>query len=124
MGGAPKKIEKTVSKGLKKVTKGVGDVFETVVEKPIKKIGKETFDIVAGTTDEERRAMLYGEGMDPTSPEVTPETSPEVVPDDNTILGRGRRRTKAKRSGAAGTLEEGFGITYAKPSPKAPTGSA
>ena len=125
MGGAPKKIERKVKKAAKKVTKFVDKkVVEPFIEKPIKKIGKETFDVVMGTTDEERRAMLYGEGMDPTSPEVTPETSPEVVPDDTTILGRGRRRTKAKRSGAAGTLEEGFGVTYAKPSPKAPTGSA
>jgi hypothetical protein len=45
-----------------KATRKVGaEVFEEVVEKPVKKLGKETFDTVAGTTDEERRAMLYGE---------------------------------------------------------------
>jgi hypothetical protein len=120
MGGAPKKVKKAA----RKVTKGVGKVVENVIEKPVKKIGKETFDTLMGTTDEERRAMLYGDMPSPEAPEVTPEVTPEVVPDDNTILGRGRRRTKAKRSGAAGTLEEGYGITYAKASPKAPTGSA
>jgi len=121
MGGAPKKAKKAA----KKVTKFVDKkVVEPFIEKPIKKIGKETFDVVMGTTDEERRAMLGGDMPSPEAPEVTPEVTPEVVPDDNTILGRGRRRTKAKRSGAAGTLEEGFGVTYAKPSPKAPTGSA
>jgi len=116
-------IIKIVKDTTKDLTKGVGDVIETVVEKPIKKIGKETFDTLAGTTDEERRMMLYGEG--PESPEVTPEVTPEVVPDDETLMGRGTRRTRAaKRSGAAGTLMEGYGVTYAKPSPKAPTGSA
>ena len=117
-------VFKAVKKTAKKLTKGVGDVIEKGIEDPIKKIGKETFDTLAGTTDEERRAMLYGEGMDATSPEVTPETSPEVVPDD-TILGSKKRRTKyGKKLGGGGTLEEGFGVTYAKPSPKAPTGSA
>lgn len=112
MGGGAKKIKKVA----KKVTKGVGNVIEATIEKPIKKIGKEGFDIIAGTTDEERRAMLYGE-----MPEVTPEVTPEVVPDD-TMLGRGTRRTKGKRSGAAGTLMEGYGVTYATPSAKSPTG--
>lgn len=115
-------IIKVVKDTAKDLTKGVGNVIETVVEKPIKKIGKETFDTLAGTTDEERRAMLSG---DVNFPEVTPEVTPEVVPDDDTLMGRGTRRTRAlKRSGAAGTLMEGYGATYATPSPKAPTGSA
>lgn len=106
----------------KDITKGVGDIIEKGIEDPVKKIGKETFDTLAGTTDEERRMMLYGEG--PESPEVTPEVTPEVVPDDDTLMGRGTRRTRAaKRSGQAGTLMEGYGVTFAKPSPKAPTGS-
>lgn len=115
-------VFKVVKKAAKDLTKGVGDVIEKGIEDPIKKIGKESFDIIAGTTDEERRLML---GEMPDSPETTPEVTPEVVPDDETLMGRGTRRTKAlKRSGAAGTLMEGYGVTYAKPSPKAPTGSA
>ena len=119
MGGAAKRVKKAA----RQVTKGVGTVVEKVIEDPIKKIGKESFDIIAGTTDEERRLML---GEMPDSPEVTPEVTPEVVPDDDTLMGRGTRRTRAalKRSGAAGTLMEGYGVTYSKPSPKAPTGSA
>lgn len=113
---------KTVKKTLKDVTKGVGNLVETVVEKPIKKIGKETFDIATGTTDEERRYLLYGETPEVTS-EITPEVTPEVVPDD-TLMSRGTRRTKGKRAGAAGTLMEGYGVTYAKPSAKAPTGGS
>ena len=116
MGGAAKKVKKVG----KKLTKGVGDVIEKGIENPIKKIGKESFDIIAGTTDEERRAMF---GEMPESPEVTPEVTPEVVPDD-TMMGRGTRRTRGKRSGAAGTLIEGYGVTYATPSAKAPTGGS
>lgn len=115
-------VFRAIKKASRFVTKGVGEVFEEVVEKPVKKIGKESFDIIAGTTDEERRAIL---GDMPESPEITPEVTPEVVPDDDTMLGRGARRTRAaKRSGGAGTLMEGYGVTYAKPSPKAPTGSS
>lgn len=115
-------VFKVVKDTARDLTKGVGNVIEGVIEKPIKKIGKETFDTLAGTTDEERRAILYG---DINFPEVTPEVTPEVVPDDDTIMGRGTRRTRtAKRSGQAGTLMEGYGVTYSKPSPKAPTGSA
>ena len=118
MGGAARTIKRTE----RRLTKGVGDVIEMGIEDPIKKIGKESFDIVAGTTDEERRAML-GEMPDMT-PEVTPEITPEVVPDDDTLMGRGTRRTRnLKRSGGAGTLMEGYGVAFAKPSPKAPTGS-
>lgn len=114
-------VFKVVKKVTKDLTKGVGNVIEKGIEDPIKKIGKESFDIIAGTTDEERRLML---GEMPDSPEVTPEVTPEVVPDDDTLMGRGTRRTRAlKRSGAAGTLMEGYGVTYAKPSSKAPTGS-
>ena len=38
MGGAAKQIKRAA----RRVTKGVGDVIETVVEKPVKKIGKES----------------------------------------------------------------------------------
>lgn len=111
-------------KPLKKFTKFVDKKFvEPFIEKPVKKIGKESFDTIMGTTDEERRFLLYGEEPEITS-EVTPEVTPEVVPDNQTIMGRGRRRTKAKRAGAAGTLEEEFGVAYAKPIAKSPTGGA
>ena len=46
-----------------------------------------------------------------TEPEVTPEVTPEVVPDD-TVLASTRRRTRFKRSGAGGTILEGFGALY------------
>ena len=115
-------IIRVVKDTAKDITKGVGDIIEKGVEDPIKKFGKEKFDTLFGTTDEERRMLLYGEG--PESPEVTPEVTPEVVPDDDTLMGRGTRRTRgAKRSGAAGTLMEGYGVAFAKPNPKAPTGS-
>ena len=47
MGGAAKTIKRTA----RRLTKGVGDVIEKGIEDPVKKIGKESFDIVAGTTD-------------------------------------------------------------------------
>jgi hypothetical protein len=115
MGGVYRRVKKTA----RKITKGVGDIVEKAIEDPVKKIGKETFDIVMGTTDEERRAMLSGEMPTPDSPEVTPEVTPEVVPDDDTVLGRGRRRTK--RSGQAGTILEEYGAISAKPIAKAVT---
>ena len=112
----------TVKKVARKITKGVGNVIEEVIEKPVKKVGKETFDIVAGTTDEERRAMLGGA---PTpEPEVTPEVTPEVVPDETILASKERRRTVGKRSGGAGTIMEGYGVAYAKPSEKAATGGS
>ena len=50
MGGAPKKIKKAViDKPLK------------AAENLTKKVATETFDVVAGTNKQERRAMLYGE---------------------------------------------------------------
>ena len=70
-------IIRVVKDTARDLTKGVGNVIETVVEKPIKKIGKEGFDTLAGTTDEERRAMLSG---DINFPEVTPEVTPIATP--------------------------------------------
>ena len=118
--GSVKKAYKKLERGVKKtLIKPIGEVVEEVIEKPVKKIGKETFDIVAGTTDEERRAILYGET--PTAPATTPEVTPEVVPDE-TLMASNRRRTRGKRSGGAGTILEGYGTLYASASPKAPTG--
>jgi len=106
---------------LKKVTKGVGNIVEKVVEKPVKKLGKETFDTITGYSDEERRAMLYGEMPEP---EFTSEVTPEVVPDETLMASKARRRAKGKRSGGAGTIMEGYGVAYATPSSKAPTGGS
>ena len=114
MGGGAKKIKKVA----KNITKGVGNVIEATIEKPIKKVGKEGFDIIAGTTDEERRAML-GE-----APETTPEVTPEVVPDETLMASKERKRSKSKKLGGAGTIMEGYGVAYATPSSKAPTGGS
>jgi len=63
-------------------------------------------------------------GMPTPEPEVTPEVTPEVVPDDTILADTSRRRTKTKRSGAGGTLMEGYGVAYSTPSAKAATGSS
>ena len=117
-GGAPSWMpgKKQIDKATRATKKVAAEVFEEVIEKPVKKIGKETFDVVFNTTDEERRAMLYGVPPAP-EPEVTPEVTPEVVPDDDTVIGRGRRRSK--RSGGAGTIMEEYGVVTAKPIAKA-----
>lgn len=116
--GSAKKMFKKLERGFKKsVVKPIGEVVEEVIEKPVKKIGKETFDVVFNTTDEERRAMLGDTPPPAPEPEVTAEVTPEVVPDEETIIGRGTRRTK--RPGGAGTVMEEYGITTAKPIKKA-----
>jgi len=51
------------------------------------------------------------------APAVTPEITPEITPlADETVLGRGRRRTK--RAGPAGTMEE-FGVLVRGAGPRA-----
>lgn len=116
--GTPGK--KQIDKATKATRKVAAEVFEETIEKPVKKIGKETFDVVAGTTDEERRAMLGGA---PTpEPEVTPEVTPETVPDETLIASKERRRSAGKRSGGAGTILEEYGVKYSKPSSKSVTG--
>jgi len=92
------------------------EVFEEVVEKPVKKVAAETFDVVMNTDKEERRAMLGDAPPPAPEPEVTPEVTPEVVPDE-TVIGRGRRRSK--RSGQAGTIMEEYGALTAKAKAKA-----
>lgn len=118
----PKFIKKPIDKATKATRKVAAEAFEEVIEKPVKKIAAETFDVVLNTDKEERRAML-GDAPTP-EPEVTPEVTPEVVPDETILASTSRRRTKGKRSGAGGTLMEGFGVAYAKPSSKSPTGSS
>ena len=102
-------------KVLRGVGKAAGEVFEEVVEKPVKKVATETFDTVAGVNKQERRAILYGE-----MPEVTPEVTPEVVPDDETLIAsRGRGTRRSKRSGQAGTIMEEYGALSISPKKKA-----
>jgi hypothetical protein len=101
MGGAPKKIEKAVSKVGKGAVKGAGKVFEATIEKPGKKIIREVTDTVMNMDKFDR--------MD-TSPEVTPEVTPEVVPDESPTITT-RYATRGKRSGQGGTIMEGYGVT-------------
>ena len=117
-GGAPSWMpgKKQIDKATRATKKVAAEVFEEVIEKPVKKVAAETFDVVVNTDKEERRAMLYGVPPAP-EPEVTPEVTPEVVPDDDTVIGRGRRRSK--RSGGAGTIMEEYGVVTAKPIAKA-----
>ena len=59
----------SINKAFKKATRFLDKkIVEPLIEKPVKKIGKETFDVVFNTTDEERRAMLGG----------TPPPAPEA----------------------------------------------
>lgn len=114
MGSVGRRVNKVFKRATKLIDKNIVEPF---VEKPIKKIGKETFDVVFNTTDEERRAMLGGTPPPTPEPEVTPEVTPEVIPDETIIAGRGTRRTK--RAGQAGTIMEEYGAISAKPIKKA-----
>ena len=101
MGGAPKKVVKAVSKVGKGVVKVGGEVVEEVIEKPGKKIIRETMDTLTGTDKYDRGAE---------SPEVTPEVTPEFVPDEKPTITT-RYATRGKRSGQGGTIMEGYGVT-------------
>ena len=81
----------------------IGNLFEKVIERPLKKIGRETKETITGTSKEDYRMTEQ--------PQVTPEVTPEVVPDEEeTLLARGARGTKrTKRPGQAGTILEGYG---------------
>ena len=82
----------------------IGNLFEQVIEKPLKKIGRETKETITGTSKEDYRMVEQ--------PQVTPEVTPEVVPneEEETLLARGTRGTKrTKRPGQAGTILEGYG---------------
>ena len=74
------------------------EAFEEVIEKPLKKIGRETKETITGTSKEDYRMVEQ--------PQVTAEVTPEVVPDEEeTLLARGTRGTKrTKRPGQAGTI--------------------
>ena len=79
------------------------EAFEEVIEKPLKKIGRETKETITGTSKEDYRMVEQ--------PQVTAEVTPEVVPDEEeTLLARGTRGTKrTKRPGQAATILEGYG---------------
>ena len=81
----------------------IGNLFEQVIERPLKKIGRETKETITGTSKEDYRMAEQ--------PQVTAEVTPEVVPDEEeTLLARGTRGTKrTKRPGQAGTILEGYG---------------
>jgi len=69
-------------KPAKKVKKAVIDKPLKAAENLTKKVATETFDVVAGTDKQERRAMLYGEmpsaGETQTPTEATESASPAV----------------------------------------------
>ena len=109
-------VKAVIVKPVTAVAKVADEAFEEIIEKPVKKVATETFDVVTGGDKTDRRP--------PPEPEVTPEVTPEVVPDETILASKGRRRTKGKRSGAGGTLMEGFGVAYAKPSSKSATGGS
>ena len=117
MGGAPKKIARATKKTLQKaekalvqplekpvkqVTKGVVNIakegFEEIIEKPGKKIIRETVDTLTNTDK-------YDRG--------TPR--PEIVPDEKPAITT-RYATRGKRSGQGGTIIEGYGVTTRPPS--------
>ena len=79
------------------------EAFEEVIEKRLKKIGRDTKETITGTSKEDYRMVEQ--------PQVTAEVTPEVVPDEEeTLLARGTRGTKrTKRPGQAGTILEGYG---------------
>ena len=101
----------SINKAFKKATRFLDKkIVEPLIEKPVKKIGRETVDVLTGMDKTDRRPPPTPE------PEVTPEVTPEVVPDE-TIVGRGRKRTK--RPGGAGTIMEEYGVMTAKAKAKA-----
>jgi|TARA_R110000744_G_scaffold330383_1_gene435891 hypothetical protein len=127
MGGAPKKIARATKKTLQKaekalvqplekpvkqVTKGVVNIakegFEEIIEKPGKKIIRETVDTLTNTDK-------YDRGTPRPEPEVTPEVTPEIVPDEKPTITT-RYATRGKRSGQGGTIIEGYGVTTRPPS--------
>lgn len=97
----------------------VGDVAGVTTTKDILGIPVTTFTGKTGyspTGQQVDTADKGGKGGAPTvtatEPEVTPEVTPEVAPDDTMLASSTRRRTRFKRSGAGGTILEGFGALY------------
>ena len=90
----------------KSIFKPLDKLYETVIEKPGKKIIRETMDTALGIDKYDRGAG---------SPEVTPEVTPEIVPDESPTITT-RYATRGKRSGQGGTIMEGYGVTTRPPS--------
>ena len=88
-------ITKPITKGITHVAK---EGFEELIEKPGKKIIRETMDTLTGTDKYDR------------SPAITPEVTPEFVPDEKPTITT-RYATRGKRSGQGGTIMEGYGVT-------------
>ena len=112
-----KQITKPIKKLPKKIVKELGDL-----PKDIQSVGAEIVEPFEKPTQQLIKTILS-----PLTPEITPATTPEVTPErdeevqvaeEETIMGRGRRRTKAKRAGQAGTILEGYGALYRRGSPK------
>ena len=132
MGGAPKKIGRATKKTLqkaekalveplekpvKRVAKGIENIakegFEELIEKPGKKIIRETVDTLTGTDK-------YDRGTPRPEPVITPEITPEIVPDEKPTI-TSRYATRGKRSGQAGTIMEGYGVIQRKKSSRSVT---
>jgi hypothetical protein len=111
-----KKIFKAVDTVITKpVTKGIVHVakegFEELIEKPGKKIIRETMDTLMNIDKYDRN---------PPEPEITPEVTPEIVPDEKPTITT-RYATRGKRSGQGGTIMEGYGVTTRPKSKRAIT---
>ena len=100
-----KKIVKPLEKPVKRVAKGIEHIakegFEEIIEKPGKKIIRETMDTVMNIDKYDRGTP---------EPEITPEVTPEIVPDEKPTITT-RYATRGKRSGQGGTIMEGYGVT-------------
>jgi hypothetical protein len=103
-------LEKLVA-GEKAVTDPSGRIMGTVGEG----------GAYTGRTDFKPTTIMAAGEPEPVRADVTPEITPEITPEvtalaDETVLGRGRRRTK--RAGPAGTMEE-IGVLVRGGSPRA-----
>lgn len=148
MGGAPKKIVKTVkkiTKPVEKVVKEVKKAPKTIIkvvdkaiveplERPVKKIINKVEKIGADIVEPLERPVkkLVKEvketvtGTDkndykkPAAPVTTPEVTPEIVEDEKPTITT-RYATRSKRSGQAGTIMEGYGVIQRKKSGRSVT---
>jgi len=102
----------------------IGDVAGVVRTTNIMGIPVTTFSGQSGygpTGVKESKTIMAAGEPEPVRADVTPEITPEITPEvtalaDETVLGRGRRRTK--RAGPAGTMEE-VGVLVRGGSPRA-----
>ena len=145
MGGAPKKIVKTVKKitkpvekVVKKIAKPIDKIIVEPLEKPVKKIVKEVKDLpkdiekklveplerpVKKLIKEVKETVTGTDKNDykkPAAPVTTPEVTPEIVEDEKPTI-TSRYATRGKRSGQAGTIMEGYGVIQRKKSGRSVT---